>query len=149
MNENEIKTPTKSYLYLGLITAISTMSFSQRLGFGYIFAYHNSAFTPFFSVATEIPQLQDYYGLLSAVAFNIPFAIGGLVTGSICDSIPSTKKRTVIYCLLSAIWSAAVFGQGYVGAFSALTIGRVLLGALQSFEVPFGLSLVDKWIPPN
>jgi sugar phosphate permease len=34
-------------------------------------------------------------------------------------------------------------------SFEAFAVGRLSLGALQSFMVPFGYGLVDKWFAPS
>lgn len=145
----EPNVPLKSWLFLALITAGSLFSYQQRMAIAYVFAYKDPTFDPYFTLAADYPQLESLYGVLANFALDLPYCAIGFIAGPLADQITSGKQRAMIYASVSIAWSFATFGSGYFDAFWAFAIGRMLQGALMSFNSPFGYALIDNWFPNN
>lgn len=109
-----------------MITIIGLISYQQRFAISYVYAYQDATGDPFYSLALEYPETQQYYGLLAGVVLNLPYCIVGLFAGALTDRVKDVRQRAILFSVISIGWSLAVFGSGYIDAFSAFVIGRAL-----------------------
>jgi MFS family permease len=89
--------------------------------------------------------LHKWYGWLAGLAYTLPYAIGGLVMGSMSGNI--NRKKTMGICVM--ISGLCQFFTGRFDSFASLCGMRVLHGAANAATNPLSYSLVADYVPPE
>lgn len=133
-------------LFFILLIRVATDWQQKSLGFFYGFqgvGYQKS--NPHYEMSTSFPQLNDYYGLLSGLAYNLPFSICGLFAGYLTKS----KKRSLLLGMVTVIVSSFHFTTSVTSTFGVLVAMRFLHGAVCSVTGPLSYSLVADYFAPE
>ena len=96
-------------------------------------------------MSTSFPQLDQYYGFLSGLAYNLPYSICGLFAGYLTKS----KKRSLLLGLVTILVSSFHFTTSVTTSFGVLCGMRFLHGAVCSVTGPLSYSLVADFFPPE
>lgn len=89
--------------------------------------------------------MENYYGVLTGLAYTLPYMITGLVMGAITSRI--NRVRVFAASLVLGGFSQVV--SGMVPNFGVLAGMRVLHGATNSVSNPLTYSLVADFVPPE
>ena len=100
---------------------------------------------PYYMMSSSFPQLHDYYGLLSGLAYNLPFSICGIFAGYLTKS----KKRCLILGSVTLLVSSFHFTTSLTSSFGLMVAMRFLHGAVCSVTGPLSYSLVADYFPPE
>lgn len=99
-----------------------------------------------------LPPIQADYrlsdsevGLLSGIAYALPFALVGIPMGMLVDRV----NRTRLLATLLAIWSLATIAAGFTRHFATLVLARAVVGAAESGAPPTMISLMSDVAPPR
>lgn len=87
----------------------------------------------------------DYYGILSGLAFTFTFAVFGIFGGVTADNF----DRKAIIIVASLCWSVCTLLSGVIPSFWVFFLMRVLLGFFQSFLNPAAYSMIADYFPPE
>ena len=98
-----------------------------------------------FELSSAFPQLNQYYGLMSGLAYTVPYSIFGLFSGYLTTS----KKRALLLCLMISLTSCIHMCSGITSSFGVLCLMRVLHGAMSSATDPLAYSLVADYYPAD
>ena len=116
----------------------------QALGYIYGFAGQGAnAGKAFYEIAVAYPKLNEYYGLLSGLAFSLSFSVAGVFAGIAVDKY----SRTKILALTGVVWSLTSIVSGSVNSLAVLALMRFILGAALSACEPAMYSLVADFFP--
>jgi MFS family permease len=100
---------------------------------------------PIYEIATEYPQLKQWYGALVGLVYTIPYSFFGLIAGKISDSV----NRKFFLGLVLILAGATCGVTGFVNSFFMLGAMRVLHGMLNSSSNPLSFSLIADYFPPE
>ena len=146
--EKDGKLPLYSWAVLGIILAVRICYQWQRSIFSYCYGYSGTGDqmgNAIFEIATEYPQLNNYFGLLTGFAYTIPFAVTGVFFGKIVNKV---NRKFVLGALLMA--SGATMGlTGLLSSFGVLAACRVATGFLSAGLNPLSFSLLADYFPPE
>lgn len=95
----------------------------------------------------NFPEMESLFGVLSGLAFLIPFSFFGLFTGKLAD-IESLKRKDLLG-ILSIVWSMTTVISGSTHSFLVFASMRVLLGVFESANNPLAYSLIRDLFPPD
>lgn len=84
-------------------------------------------------------------GLLSGLAYAVPFALAGIPLGALADRV----VRSRLLALLIIIWSALTAAAGLARNFLWLLSTRAAIGAAESGAPPSIVSILTDTYPPN
>ena len=73
-----------AYSVLGLLLFVRIAVIWQRKSIGYIFGYQGEGIKlgdPKFELLSFYPEMDSYYGILSGLAYTLPYSICGLSVG--------------------------------------------------------------------
>lgn len=96
-------------------------------------------------MSTSFPQLEQYYGFLSGLAYNLPYSICGLFAGY----LTKTPKRSLLLGMVTILVSSFHFTTSLTTSFGVLCAMRFLHGAVCSVTGPLSYSLVADFFPPE
>lgn len=96
-------------------------------------------------IQQEFALSDSQIGLLSGVAYAIPFALAGIPLGALADR---TTRKNLLASLL-AIWSVFTIVSGMVHKFWALALARGIVGAAEGGGPPTMISLLSDSAPPK
>ena len=95
-------------------------------------------------MSLSFPQLDTYYGMLSGIAYNLPYSIFGLFAGY----LTRFKNRGFILGIVTVIVSSFHLATGITQSFGVLVAMRFLHGAVCSVTGPLSYSLVADFFKP-
>ena len=95
----------------------------------------------------SFPEMESLFGVLSGLAFLIPFSFFGLFTGKLAD-VDSLKRKDLLG-VLSIVWSMTTVVSGSTDSFLVFASMRVLLGVFESANNPLAYSLIRDLFPPD
>lgn len=84
-------------------------------------------------------------GLLSGLAYGIPFAIAGVLVGPLIDR----RNRMRLMAAMLAIWSAATMLSGFAFGFLTLLAARLCVGAAEAGGTPASLAILSDTFRPD
>jgi predicted MFS family arabinose efflux permease len=96
-------------------------------------------------IKTEFKLSDASLGLLSGVAFSVPFACAVLPLGWLIDRY----ERRSLLGLLCGLWSLLTFLGAFAGSYVQLLATRFVVGAADAGQAPASLSLIADTFPPN
>ena len=99
----------------------------------------------FYEIGASYPQLEGSYGLLSGLAYTLPFSIFGLIFGASTNKV----NRKMVLGLTLMIGGLSQSLSGMVNSFPVLCGMRILHGAMNSALSPLSYSLVSDYVPPE
>jgi MFS family permease len=120
----------------------------QRYTLAYAYGYTGTGDQkgdPKFEIVTTYPDLKDYYGVLSGLAFTGSFAVAGIFAGVISDKV----NRKIFIAICCVLWSACTFFTGLLDSFALLFVFRFLLGLFESAFNPCAYSIIADYFPPS
>lgn len=135
-----------NWFVLALIVMVRVMMQSQRafLSFAYGFTGTGAqAGNAVYELSAAYPQLNTCFGLLTGLAYTVPFATTGLIVSNWVD-IFNRRNALVAVCLGVATCMGAT---SIVNSFLIFTLMRVLHGLVNSTSNPFSYSLINDYIP--
>ena len=98
-----------------------------------------------FEMSTAYPELSKNFGILTGVAYTLPFALTGLFFGK---ATPFVNRKMVL--------AAAMAGSGVtmglvstLDSFGFLAMSRVLLGMIAAAFNPMSFSLLSEYFPDD
>lgn len=147
INKREFK-PLYAYFVLFIILVCRIMVQWHRKGLTYAYGYTGlglAANNPFFEIATQFPQLKNWYGLLAGVIYTIPYAGFGLIAGKLSSNADRRLWLGIVVMLAGATMGASYFTT----SFSVLIAMRIIHGCLNSASNPLSFSLVADYFPPD
>lgn len=98
-----------------------------------------------YNINTDYPDLTDYIGILTGIAFTASFATMGIFGGVIADRY----KRVLILGVACILWSACTFGTGIIDNFIMLFVFRFLLGVFEAWFNPCSYSIISDYFHPD
>lgn len=99
----------------------------------------------FYEIGAAYPQLEGYYGLLSGLAYTLPYSIFTLIFGSLTNKV--NRKMLLAFSLAGG--ACTQFASGFFDSFYVLCAARMLHGAFNSASSPLTYSLVADYVPPE
>jgi predicted MFS family arabinose efflux permease len=84
-------------------------------------------------------------GLLSGIAYALPFALAGVPLGALADRV----VRTRMVAILVILWSLCTAAAGLARNFAWLLVTRAAIGAAESGAPPALVSLLSDTYPPK
>lgn len=120
----------------------------QRSIFSYAYGYTGlgiQAGNPIFEISTAYPNLSQYFGLLTGMAYTLPFAVFGLFVGKLTDTV----NRKWALATVIALASTAMGLTGFCDSVLVLGLMRVFHGMINSSTNPLSFSLVSDYFPPE
>jgi MFS family permease len=90
--------------------------------------------------------MQYIFGLLVGVIFMLPFAVLGIYTGQLVDTVKSRKN---MYGMASILWSSTTLIQASFPNIIVFSIMRFTLAVFQSTGNPLMYSLLRDYFPPS
>ena len=128
--------PSRTAWYgAGLLTCVFTIAFVHRIGLS---LYVEPIKRALALSDTEI-------GILSGVAFAIPYTAAGLLCGWLTDRV----HRVRLLAISALVWSAATAALGFAAGFLQMVAARVLTGAGQAAVQPASASLLADLFGPH
>jgi len=74
---------------------IALLSYQQRFSLPFVYSYcGDNEKDSFHALAKSYPLVQEYYGLISGLLYNLPYSFIGLFAGVLTDQIPNAKKKS-------------------------------------------------------
>jgi MFS family permease len=120
----------------GILTFVFTVAFVHRIGL--------SLYVEPIKAALGLSDTE--IGVLTGIAFALPYAIGGLLGGWLADRYHSVA----LLVFSAALWSGATAALGVVASFAQMVAARVLTGLGQAAVQPVSASLLaDLFAPAN
>lgn len=89
--------------------------------------------------------MENYYGVLSGLAYTLPYMITGLVMGAVTSRI----NRVKVFAASLIVGGFSQILTGLVPSFGVLSGMRVLHGATNAVSSPTTYSLVADFVPPE
>ena len=120
----------------------------QRSIFSYAYGYTGlglQAANPIYEISTAYPGLSQYFGILTGLAYTLPFAVFGLFVGKLTDTV----NRKWALCGVIALASTAMGLTGFCNSMLVLGLMRVFHGMINSSTNPLSFSLVSDYFPPD
>ncbi len=111
-----------------MLTAVYSVAFVHRIGLG----FHTEP------LKAALGLSDTALGLLTGLAFAMPYALGGLLAGWLTDR----GNRVRLLTVSTLVWSAATSALGLAGGFAQLFVARVLTGVGQAAVQPASTSLL-------
>lgn len=140
------------YAVLVLVLMLFAKMVNQwhRKFLGYAFGYSAPAEMSmdqraFYEIGASYQQLEGSYGMLSGLAYTLPFSLCGLIFGALSNSV--NRKAALGASLIIGGLSQSLTGM--INSFPVLCGMRVLHGAANSALSPLSYSLVSDYIPPE
>lgn len=136
------------WFVMAVILAIRVVYQWQRSIFSYSYGYTGLGFqanNPIYEMATNYPELQKYFGLLTGFAYSIPFAGFGLWWGKMANNV-NRKWMLGILMILTGVQFGII---SFVDSFLILALMRPLLGLVSSAFNPLSFSLLADYFPPE
>lgn len=99
----------------------------------------------FYEISSFYPQFENYYGLLTGLAYTLPYMITGLLMGAVTSRV----NRARICGLSIMIGGLSQFLTGIIPNFNLLCGMRVVHGAANSATNPLIYSLIADYVPPE
>lgn len=99
----------------------------------------------FYEIGAAYPQLEGYYGLLSGLAYTLPYSLFTLIFGSVTNSV----NRKLLLAISLAGGACTQLASGFFNSFYVLCGARMLHGAFNSASSPLTYSLVADYVPPE
>jgi len=90
-------------------------------------------------ISESYPTLKETYGLLSGIAFLVPYSLFGLFSGTLADM---TSNRKNMLGLISMAWSLTIVLTGVLDSFVLLIVFRIIQGVLESVNNPLDYSII-------
>jgi MFS family permease len=90
-------------------------------------------------------ELKDFYGILTGLAYTIPFGVGGLYFGKLENKVNRKWATSLGLVLLAGIMMMVSIPNSFL----ALALSRVLLGFVSSCFNPLGFSIITDYFPPD
>ena len=118
-----------------ILTFVFTIAFVHRIGL--------SLYVEPIKRALALSDTQ--IGVLSGIAFAIPYSLGGLLCGWLTDRVHRVRLLT----LSALVWSAATATLGVAAGFVQMAAARVVTGAGQAAVQPASASLLADLIGPD
>jgi MFS family permease len=118
----------------GILTFVFTIAFVHRIGLSLYVEPMKAALG---YSDTEI-------GVLTGIAFALPYALGGLLCGWLADRY----HRVAVLVVSAAVWSGATAVLGVLGSFAQMVVARVLTGLGQAAVQPVSASLLADFFAP-
>lgn len=137
-----------AWLVLAFVVFVRVMVQSQRAIFSFAYGYTGlgeQAGNVVYEISAAYPQLKQYFGLLTGLAYTLPFASFGLVVGGLTD----TANRKIALSIVIACAAATMGLTGFCNSFLILALMRVVHGMVNSASNPFSFSLVTDYFPPD
>mmetsp|Transcript_8363 Transcript_8363/g.13979 ORF Transcript_8363/g.13979 Transcript_8363/m.13979 type:complete len:210 (+) Transcript_8363:758-1387(+) len=120
----------------------------QRSVFSYAYGYTGTgiqAGNAIFEISAAYSQLPQYFGLLTGLAYTVPFACFGLLVGKMTDN---TSRKWALFAVMG-LASASMGLTGALDSFIVLAAMRVFHGMVNSASNPFSFSLISDYFPPE
>lgn len=137
-----------SWVVLAFVVFVRVMVQSQRAIFSFAYGYTGlgaQAGNIAYEISAAYPQLKQYFGLLTGLAYTLPFASFGLVVGGLTD----TANRKIALSIVIACAAATMGLTGFCDSFLVLAAMRVVHGMVNSASNPFSFSLITDYFPPD
>ena len=99
----------------------------------------------FYEISSFFPQLESYYGVLSGLAYTVPYLLSGLFFGAITGKV----NRIKVCSLTFLIGGLSQFVTGLIPNFNVLFGMRMIHGACNSATSPLMYSIVADVVPPE
>lgn len=118
----------------------------QMQALGYIYGFVGqgaNAGKAFYEIAVAYPKLNEYYGLLSGLAFSLSFSVCGIFAGIAVDKY----NRVRLLSIMAILWSVTSVVTGSVNSLLVLALMRFFLGATLSAAEPAMYSIVADYFP--
>jgi MFS family permease len=131
-----------------LILLIRVATDWQQKSLGFFFGFQGVGLQrndPYYEMSSSFPQLDSYYGLLSGLAYNLPYSICGLFAGYLTKS----KHRSMLLGIVTVLVSSFHLTTGITNSFGVLVAMRFLHGAICSVTGPLSYSLVADYFAPE
>lgn len=100
---------------------------------------------PFYEISSAFPTMENYYGLLSGMAYTLPFSICGLSVAMLDGGFNRKKLLTGV----SMAAGVTMLLMGNVSSLWVLAAMRVCHAAFNSTIQPLIYSLVADYYPQN
>jgi len=94
-------------------------------------------------VKVEFQLTDTQLGLLTGVAYSIPFALFVIPVGMLADRV----NRSRLLAAILFIWSAMTAACGLAASFISLLVARASVGASESAASPICMALVAEYFP--
>ena len=89
--------------------------------------------------------MDDYYGVLTGLAYTIPFAFVGIYFGKIVNKV----NRKILLSMMLLVAAVSTMATALVNSFLVLAVMRVVLGTVSSAFNPISFSLLSEFIPAS
>ena len=96
-------------------------------------------------ITAAYDKLEDYYGVLSGLAFTASYSIAGIFAGVISDKV----NRKIFIGISAILWSSCTFLTGWIDSFVLLFAFRFLLGLFESAFNPCAYSIIADYFHPS
>ena len=123
------------WLALGLLTAISTVGFIDRI-------VMNVLAVP---IKTEFGLSDTQVGLLTGLAFSVLNASLGIVVARYAER----GHRLSLIAIGTLLWSLATAACGFVVNFAQLLLARIGVGVGEAVGLPAAQSVLSDYFPPG
>ena len=94
-------------------------------------------------MATAYPILSTYFGILTGLAYTLPFAVSGLFFAKVTPKV--NRKMVLAVCM--GLCGVVMSGVSVLDSFAFLAFSRVLLGTLSAFLNQLQFSLLSDYFP--
>lgn len=146
--EEKKKFGAYSWFILLVAVLIKVIIQWHRSFFSYAYGYTgvgDLAGSAFYEISSSFPQLKTYYGMLTGLAYTVPFATFGLFVGKLTDTV---SRKWALAAVL-ALAGGSIGLSGITDSFLVLAAMRVVHGMLNSACNPFSFSLISDYFPPD
>ena len=121
-----------SWVVLAILAATRICFQWQRSVFSYSYGYTGidyQAQNKFYELSTAYPELSKYFGVLTGLAYTVPFALCGLIFGKITPKV----NRKVMLAVNMVLCGLVMTGVSVLDSFAFLAASRVMLGTISAF----------------
>lgn len=127
--------PCERYSVLGLLVTLNVLNYCDRT--------LPTSFANFIMPDLDLSATQ--LGILTGFGFTTIYALMGLVSGGVADSVNRPRLIAVGMCL----WSTLTAASGLATNFLGLLLPRIFVGIGESVLAPSALSLIADYFPSH
>lgn len=137
-----------AFSVLSILTLLRISFLWQRKSFNYIYGYKGdgmNAGNPFYEILSEYPSMDQYYGLLAGLAYNVPDSLAGICL----TLLPEGFNRKFLLGFVAICSGLTFVTTGTVNSLMVLCLMRMAQAACNSVSNPLFFSITAEYFPRN